>query len=263
MKKIGAFFDIDGTLARESMLIQHFKRLIKYGIIDESEWFNRIRPLYREYDRRYAEYDDYLDEVADVYKEYITGLDKAIIDFTAKQVVEEYADVVYQATRNRIQNHMKKGHLTFFVSGSPDFLVSKLAEKYGVTDYRATVYETDEKNRFTGRITPMWDSDSKSKVLKAIENDYQIDMEESYAYGDTNGDYSMLKLTGKPTAINPSYRLWKLIEEDQELSKKIVILVERKDVIYKLSGDTTIKYSMSNPYLPKQDKMGDDDWELK
>ncbi len=31
---IGAFFDIDGTLYRDSLLVEHFKKLIRYEVID-------------------------------------------------------------------------------------------------------------------------------------------------------------------------------------------------------------------------------------
>ena len=30
MKNIGAFFDIDGTIYRDSLMVEHFKKLIKY-----------------------------------------------------------------------------------------------------------------------------------------------------------------------------------------------------------------------------------------
>ena len=33
MGKIAAFFDIDGTLYRDSLMVEHFKKLIKYDII--------------------------------------------------------------------------------------------------------------------------------------------------------------------------------------------------------------------------------------
>ena len=33
MNNIAAFFDIDGTLYRDSLLIEHFRKLIKYELI--------------------------------------------------------------------------------------------------------------------------------------------------------------------------------------------------------------------------------------
>ena len=38
MKNIGAFFDIDGTIYRDSLMVEHFKKLIKY--FENSAIFN-------------------------------------------------------------------------------------------------------------------------------------------------------------------------------------------------------------------------------
>ena len=43
MGKIAAFFDIDGTLYRDSLMVEHFKKLIKYDIIDQKAWFEHAR----------------------------------------------------------------------------------------------------------------------------------------------------------------------------------------------------------------------------
>lgn len=262
---IGAFFDIDGTLARESMLIHHFKRLIKYGIIDEREWIDRIRPLYRRYDQRYAEYDDYLDEVTDVYKEYLQGLETAIIEFTANQVVEEYGDVVYKYTRERVDWHKNRGHKVFFISGSPDFIIDKMGEKYGVTDFKATEYKTDANDLYTSEVVPMWDSQSKRKTIEKFQEKYQLDLDRSFSYGDTNGDYSMLEMVGHPTAINPSYKLLSMIQEDFDLAVRIKIVVERKDVIYKFSSDVTATNAILFDSLTIHEPVRDfiDDWDTK
>ena len=37
-KNIAAFFDIDGTIHRNSLLIEHFKMLVKYEYIDIMSW---------------------------------------------------------------------------------------------------------------------------------------------------------------------------------------------------------------------------------
>ena len=35
MKNTAAFFDIDGTIYRDSLMVEHFKKLIKYEVVDE------------------------------------------------------------------------------------------------------------------------------------------------------------------------------------------------------------------------------------
>ena len=237
MKRIAAFFDIDGTLVRESILIKHFKKLVKYGIIDETHWVNSIRPKYEAFERRYGDFDDYLDEVSSVYKDKLVGLDRSLIDFTAQQVIDEGGEMVYRYTRDRIEWHKSQGHLVFFISGSPDFLVEKLAKIYDITDYRGTHYHFDEDENFTGGLTQMWDSKSKEREFREIANTYNIDLNKSYGYGDTNGDFSMLKTMGHGIAINPSLKLLNMIRQEESLVEKVDIIIERKDVIYKVKAD--------------------------
>lgn len=237
MKKIAAFFDIDGTLVRESILIKHFKKLVKYGIIPEVHWVNSIKSKYEAFERRYGDFDDYLDVVSSVYKEKLVGLHKSLINFTAQQVIDEGGEMVYRYTRDRIKYHKSQGHLVFFISGSPDFLVEKLASRYGITGYRGTHYNFDDNEIFNGEITQMWDSKSKQREFLAIRDEYDIDFSKSYAYGDTNGDFSMLKAMGHGVAINPSQKLLDMIREEKDLLEKIDIIIERKDVIYSVKAD--------------------------
>ena len=50
----------------------------------------------------------------------------------------------------------------------------------------------------------------------------------------------MLKMVGHPITINPIRRLLMTIKQDEQLYNKIKIIVERKDVIYKLNPDVEI-----------------------
>ena len=97
-----------------------------------------------------------------------------------------------------------------------------------------------EDDKFTGEVIPMWDADSKNKMIDKLVEDYNIDLNESYAYGDTNGDYNMLRRVGNPVAMNPSRELLSKIKENKELLEKATILIERKDVIYKTRADIDI-----------------------
>ncbi len=237
MKKRGVFFDIDGTLYRDSLMVEHFKSLIKYEVIDPITWHAIAQSVYHDWDMRQGNYDNYLIQVADIYLKTMKGLNRDYMDFISSQVINLKGDRVYRFTRDRINWHKSQGHIVIFISGSPDYLVSKMAEKYEVTDYCGTKYKVDENNNFTGEIVQMWDSESKYIAIMEFVERYNIDLKNSYAYGDTMGDSSMLKLVANPTAINPTKELLQNIRNDKELCKKTTIIVERKDVIYKLTAD--------------------------
>jgi phosphoserine phosphatase len=83
----------------------------------------------------------------------------------------------------------------------------------------------------------MWDSKSKQKAVLEMSAKHQLDLSACYAYGDTAGDFSMLKLVGNPYAVNPTRELITQILADDKLKQDISVIVERKDVTYQLNVD--------------------------
>ncbi|NMA85053.1 MAG: HAD-IB family hydrolase [Epulopiscium sp.] len=230
-----AFFDIDGTIYREGLITEVFKKMIKYELIEESKWYREVRPAFLQWDKRQAGYDTYLKKMVDVYTDAVKGNKPFYMEYVAKKVVEQKGDRVYTFTRNKILWHQEQGHKVIAISGSPLELVREMSGKYRMDDYRGTTYKLDENGAYSGEIIPMWDSRSKKKAIMELSEEYDIDLANSYAYGDTAGDFTMLKMVGYPFAINPTKELLHKIKEDEELKSKIKVVVERKDVIYLLN----------------------------
>ncbi len=231
-KRKAAFFDIDGTLFRNSLLVEHFIKLSENGILSNNAWSDEIGPLFEKYQNRLGAYEDYLDKAALVYQKSIVGLDKDVVEKYSKQVIEENKNKVYMVTRKAVEWHRTNGDLIFFISGSPDFLVDDFSKFYGATESISTSYVFDENNKFSGKIIPMWDGKSKLSAIIDLDKRYNIDLDSSYSYGDTNGDITMFQMVGNPHAINPSFELIDKLFSDEDLRNKAVINIERKDVNY-------------------------------
>jgi|LSQX01.1.fsa_nt_gb HAD superfamily hydrolase (TIGR01490 family) len=234
---IAAFFDVDGTLFRNSLLIEHFKKLIKYEVIDVSVWISHGRSTFQEWAVRKGDYEEYLREVSNAYREYLKGIHVSVIDFIADQVITQNWEKTYVFTRDQLRWHQALGHGVFFISGSPDFLISRMATKYDALDQVSSKYIMDD-DRFTGELMPMWDHEHKSVALDLLVDKYSIDMANSYAYGDTSGDLSMFRRVGNPVAVNPNVKLFNAILEDEDLLLRTRIAVERKDMIYHVDPKT-------------------------
>ena len=73
MSRIAAFFDIDGTIYREGLITEVFKKIIKYELVDKEKWENEVRPAYISWDKRQGDYDTYLLKMVDIYMEAIIG----------------------------------------------------------------------------------------------------------------------------------------------------------------------------------------------
>lgn len=238
MKNIAAFFDIDGTLYREGLIAEVFKKLIKYEIISPEKWHQDVQPEFTKWDTRKGDYDNYLLKMAGIYIEAVKGLHRSQVEFIAKQVVSQKGDRVYTYTRDRIKWHRDRGHKLITISGSPLELVRQMAEKYGFDDYRGAEYVIDKTyDTYTGEVIPMWDSINKDKAIQEMQERYNLDLSKSYAYGDTAGDLSMLKAVGNPVCMNPTRELINKVLEDVSLRERVKIIVERKDMIYRLTPD--------------------------
>lgn len=234
MSNIAAFFDLDGTLYREGLITEIFKKMVKYEIIGTERWYNDVRPDYLKWDKRQGDYDDYLLKMTDIYLESIKGLEKSQMEYIAHKIVEQKGDRVYTFTRDRIKWHKDNNHTLIIISGSPSEMVAEMAKKYGFTDYIGANYVVNEDNIYTGEVIPMWDSKSKEKSIKKFVDKYDIDLSKSYAYGDTAGDYTMFKKVRHPYCMNATKELLQKVISDRELIKKVNVIVERKDVIYNL-----------------------------
>lgn len=238
MKNCAAFFDIDGTISREGLISEMFKKMIKYELINSRKWDNEVEPDFIKWDKRIGDYDTYLQKMVDIYTETVKDTHPFHIAYIARKVIEQKGDRVYTYSRERIRWHKNQGHIVVAISGSPVELVREMSAKYGMDDYKGTVYQIGSNGIYNGEIVPMWNSASKLQAVLEMAEKYHIDLFRSYAYGDTNGDFSMLKLVGNPFAINPTSDLLAHIREDNQLSKKISIIVERKDVTYRLNINT-------------------------
>lgn len=234
---IAAFFDIDGTLYREGLIAEVFKKLVKYEVIPSDRWYKEVKPEYEKWDKRQGNYDNYLLKMADIYIEAIKGLHKSQIEFIARNVVSQKGDRVYTFTRDRIKWHKERGHKVITVSGSPVELVREMAIKHGFDDYKGALYLMDKDEVYTGEVLPMWDSESKRKAINELIEKYNIDISKSYAYGDTAGDFSMMQMVKYPVCVNPTREILKKVLNDEEIRKRVQIIVERKDVVYNLDAD--------------------------
>ena len=240
MERIAAFFDVDGTISREGLIGEMFRKMIKYELIDVTKWHEEVKPAFTQWNRRTGDYDNYLMKMVDIYTDTVKNSEAFLIEHIARKVIEQNGDRVYTYSRERIKWHKEQGHLVIAISGSPVELVREMADKYGMDDYKGTVYEVGSSGIYNGVIHPMWDAQSKRSAVLEMAEKHDLDLSESFAYGDTTGDFSMMTMVGHPIAVNPTKELIARILQDPMLKDKISVIVERKDVTYRIDVNTLI-----------------------
>ncbi|MEJ7614779.1 MAG: HAD-IB family hydrolase [Candidatus Fervidibacter sacchari] len=119
---------------------------------------------------------------------------------------------VYNDALREIQWHRERNHQIVLVTGGADFTVAPLARWLSADLLAAKLEEVDGK--FTGRLVgkPLIGV-GKADAIKTYAGEKGIDLQSSYAYGDSVSDAPMLECVGNPVAVNPDRKLRRLAME--------------------------------------------------
>lgn len=227
MQKV-AFFDIDGTVFRSSLLIELVEKLIEKKVfpmtareeylVQFQAWLNRE-----------GSYEEYITAMIKSFMTHIKGVHYGEVADLGRLVVASHNKRVYRYTRDLLHDLKKQGYYTIAISQSPKAILDEFCKSYGFDKVYGRMYEIGPTDRFTGVVTDEHLIQNKANIVKRVFDKHDFDHKNSYAVGDTEGDISMLELVDNQICFNPNQALY---EQAKRLGWKIV--VERKDVIYNL-----------------------------
>ncbi len=196
--RIGAFFDVDNTLIPgQSIEIRFVRYLWKTGLLSNRVLLESARYL--------------LSNVLECSlrplrerKIYLTGKRPAGVEPLAKWFVrsEIYPRLSFKGTAALAQ-HRQAGHCVALVSGTPEFLIKPLAHFLDVPHVLAARLETGEDGYTCRVLTPYPYGEGKRRLLRTFADTRDVDLAQSYAYGDSPGDIQVLESVGHPLVVNP------------------------------------------------------------
>ena len=204
-RRVGAFFDIDGTLVPEPSLERRlFRELRRAGAI---AWTNYVRwgvEAVRLLPRG-------LTAIAQGNKGYLHGLRE-------EQILEAAEPIAFfEEGVARVEWHARRGHEIVLVSGMVKPLARMVAmalecelEGRGVErEVLVSATRLEERDGiFTGRVIGEANySEAKRRAMEVVARAMQINLRESHAYGNTLLDRPMLDAVGHGHAVNPGKEL--------------------------------------------------------
>lgn len=224
-----AFFDVDGTIFRSSLFIELVEQLIKEELFPAS-----ARDYYREEHRAWLEreggYDDYINGMVESFYAHIKGVHYGDFADVGRRVVALQSKRVYRYTRDLVKELKSQGYFLIAISQSPKSILDEFCSQYGFDKVYGRVYEIGPQDRFTGTVTDIHLIENKATIVKRVfDKNPEFTKIGSIAVGDTDGDISLLEMVERPICFNPNQALY-----TQAKRNVWEVVVERKDVIYKL-----------------------------
>jgi HAD superfamily hydrolase (TIGR01490 family) len=221
-----AFFDIDGTVFRSSLLIE----LVETCIADEifpKDTRKHYEREFRAWQHREGTYESYIDAVVETFMEYIRGVHYGVFAEIGRKVVAKEGKKTYRYTRDLIEDLKGKGYYIVAISQSPKTVLDEFCASYGFDKVYGRIYEIGPRDLFTGVVSDEDFIKNKALVVERVIERQNLDREGSIGVGDTEGDIPLLTSVEMPICFNPNMKLYEYAKE-----KKWPVIVERKDVVY-------------------------------
>jgi HAD superfamily hydrolase (TIGR01490 family) len=207
-----AFFDVDNTIIRGASAFHLAKSAYQrkfFGTRDILR-FALIQARYLVW----GENKEQIDEVRNRALSLIAGRSVAEIATLGEEVWDAVLSLrIYAGTRRLLDEHIAAGHQVWLITATPVEIAQLIARRLGATGALGTVAEHKD-GFYTGRLMgDLMHGQAKAAAIVELAELEGIELEESYAYGDSLNDLPMMRAVGHPCPINPDLRLRRHAQE--------------------------------------------------
>lgn len=196
------FFDLDGTLINSPSTEKTFLRhLITEGKLSIKQYWHAALFVLRWF-FTYKQYVFIKD------KAYLSGLPVAEITALAVRLAyDELLKRIRPDIQERLLAHQKAGDVTVLITGSHEFIAKIFAEHLDFDAFYGT--KCAVKDGYFTAAPPIQHPfrDDKLAIAKKVCAQYQINIKDCVAYGDSFNDSMLLHAVGQPIVVKPDYFL--------------------------------------------------------
>ncbi|WP_036424557.1 HAD-IB family hydrolase [Mycobacterium sp. UM_WWY] len=198
--RVGAFFDLDGTLVDGFTATAHAGHRIRnrqaaigeiLGIIEASVRYRLGRMPFERLIVRAAG--------------YLRGESLQELDALGEQLFTRHIlDRVYPHMRDVVRRHQERGHTVVMSSSALTIHAEPVARHLGIGHVLCNHFETDGQGLLTGDvIRPIVWGTRKADAVQRFCEDKDVELDRSYFYADGGEDGALMRLVGHPRPVNP------------------------------------------------------------
>ncbi|MBA8792755.1 HAD superfamily hydrolase (TIGR01490 family) [Friedmanniella endophytica] len=205
--RAAAFFDVDNTVVQGASMFHLAKGLYRRDffpmrLIVKGLW---LQVWFRLAGRENA---GHIEQARQATLGFIAGHTVAEIQEIGEEIYEEsIAARIWPGTRAIAQMHLDVGQEVWLVTAAPVEMATIIATRLGMTGALGTTAEHVE-GVYTGRLRgELLHGPAKGEAVRRLAAERGLDLERCFAYSDSSNDLPMLTAVGRPSAINPDFRL--------------------------------------------------------
>ena len=202
--KIGAFFDLDGTLVAGFTAVILTRERLRKGDMGIGELIAMIAAGLT-HQLGAMEFADLINKAA----EMLRGRSLSDLQQIGERLfVEKIEKRIYPEMRELVQAHLDRGHTVVLSSSALTIQVDPVARFLGIPNTLTNRFEVDENGVLTGKVVrPILWGPGKANAVQEFASENGIDLQDSYFYADGDEDVALMYLVGNPRPTNPGDKM--------------------------------------------------------
>lgn len=201
-----SYFDVDGTLTKSNL----FDSLLFYvlnqqnpiaGVGRIARTFASVPALFAAEQVDRGTFNDLL------FRGYQGISEDRLLDLADEAFDNVMRPALFKGALDLVARAKKAGHRVVLLSGSPDFLLQRMARLCDADDVIGNRLQIKD-GRATGKLLPpIVAGPEKARIIKEHARKHGFELDECAAYSDSMSDVPMLSVVGRPAVVNPDFRL--------------------------------------------------------
>jgi len=198
--RVGAFFDLDGTLVSGFTATAHAGHRIRRRQARIGEILGVIEASVR-YRLGRLEFERLIVRAAG----YLRGESLDELDELGEALFHRHIESrVFTAMRDVVAAHQDRGHTVVLSSSALTIHAEPVARYLRITDVVCNHFEVDDRGRLTGGIVePIVWGPGKTEAVRRFGADHDVDLHSSYFYADGDEEIPSMRAVGRPRPVNP------------------------------------------------------------
>ena len=201
--KRAAFFDVDNTLIRGSTIYFLGRGMYQRGYFTKKD-ISRFVLANLRFRLTGKENKEEISRFQDAATDFIGGHNVKDIEAIAQQIYDEFVSpAMWQGTIDIAQTHIANGVEVYLVTAAPEDMATLISTRLGLTGALGSKAEIKD-GLYTGQMNgALLHGKEKAVAVRELAEKKGFDLEECFAYSDSNNDLPLLQCVGNPSAINP------------------------------------------------------------
>lgn len=207
--EVGAFFDFDGTLISGYSANVFYRERLRRLDVSPAEL---ARSVVAGLDMSLRGSD--VTRLMEVGVAALEGRsDDELMGFAERLFVQNLGGMLYPEALTLLRAHRQMGHTIALATSATRYQGGPLAAELGIEHVLCTELEV-ENGVLTGRLGgPVLWGEGKARAVREFASEQDLDLSQSYAYGNGDEDVAFLETVGRPRPLNPESGLERVARE--------------------------------------------------